>query len=61
MFLGASILSDEFRGFLEIIFQNDENIVQSWHIDGYAAFVAGWVIECESRDSNFMDVIYVAL
>ena len=41
MFLGASILSDEFRGFLEIIFQNDENIVQSWHIDGYAGFVTG--------------------
>ena len=41
MFLGASILPDEFRGFLEIIFQNDENIVQSWHIDGYAGFVTG--------------------
>lgn len=38
---GASILSHDFRGFLEIIFQNDESIVQSWHIDGNAAFVAG--------------------
>jgi hypothetical protein len=39
--LGASVLVLGFRGFLELVFQNNEDIVQSWHIDGYAAFVVG--------------------
>ncbi|KAH7431966.1 hypothetical protein KP509_07G001300 [Ceratopteris richardii] len=38
-FLGTAVLPTTFRGFLELVFQNDEDIVQSWHIDGYVAFV----------------------
>ncbi|EFJ17580.1 hypothetical protein SELMODRAFT_178788 [Selaginella moellendorffii] len=38
---GASVLSGTYRSFMEIIFQNNENPVQSWHIDGYAFFVVG--------------------
>ncbi|MCO5548483.1 hypothetical protein L7F22_001942 [Adiantum nelumboides] len=41
-FLGTAVLSTGYRGFLELVFQNDENIVQSWHIDGYVAFVVGF-------------------
>lgn len=41
IFLGTSVLSTSFRDFLEIVFQNDENIAQSWHVDGYSAFVVG--------------------
>eukprot|EP00250_Pteridium_aquilinum_P011875 c20362_g1_i1 orf=376-2049(+) len=41
-FLGAAVLPTGYRGFLELIFQNDENIVQSWHIDGYVAFIVGF-------------------
>ncbi|KAH7442864.1 hypothetical protein KP509_02G005000 [Ceratopteris richardii] len=40
-FLGAFALNTGYRGFLELVFQNDESIVQSWHIDGYTAFVVG--------------------
>ena len=39
--LGTSVLSVGFRGFMELVFQNNEDIVQSWHIDGYTAFVVG--------------------
>lgn len=41
-FLGAFVLNTGYRGFLEVVFQNDENIVQSWHLDGYTAFVVGF-------------------
>ncbi|KAH7442007.1 hypothetical protein KP509_03G066500 [Ceratopteris richardii] len=37
-----SVISGGFRGFLEIIFQNDEDQVQSYHLDGYAFFVVGF-------------------
>lgn len=40
-FAGTSIISTTFRDFFEIIFQNNEDVVQSWHIDGYNAFVVG--------------------
>ncbi|MCO5561024.1 hypothetical protein L7F22_014645 [Adiantum nelumboides] len=40
-FMGAFVLSTVYRGFLELVFQNDESIVQSWHIDGYAGFLVG--------------------
>ena len=32
------------RGFMEIIFQNNDTTVQSYHLDGYAFFVVGWAI-----------------
>ncbi|KAJ7543939.1 hypothetical protein O6H91_09G059300 [Diphasiastrum complanatum] len=40
--LGTSVLSGDFRSFLEVIFQNFEDTLQSWHIDGYNAFVVGY-------------------
>lgn len=41
MYLDTSVLGADFRAFVEIVFQNHENIVQSWHIDGYAFWVVG--------------------
>lgn len=38
----ASVISGGYRGFLEIVFQNDDNQVQSYHLDGYAFFVVGF-------------------
>lgn len=38
----ASVISGEYRGFLEIVFQNDDDAVQSYHFDGYAFFVVGF-------------------
>ncbi|XP_068646140.1 L-ascorbate oxidase homolog [Aristolochia californica] len=37
----TSVMGADFRAFIEIVFQNDEDIVQSWHLDGYSFFVVG--------------------
>ncbi|XP_010550775.1 PREDICTED: L-ascorbate oxidase homolog [Tarenaya hassleriana] len=39
--LQTSVMAANFREFIEIVFQNWENTVQSWHIDGYSFFVVG--------------------
>ncbi|XWS40244.1 hypothetical protein CRYUN_Cryun18bG0123700 [Craigia yunnanensis] len=41
MYLDTSVMGADFRAFVEIVFENQENIVQSWHIDGYAFWVVG--------------------
>lgn len=41
MYLDTSVMGADYRAFVEIVFQNHENIVQSWHIDGYAFWVVG--------------------
>jgi hypothetical protein len=40
-YLQTSVMSANFREFVEIVFQNWEDSVQSWHIDGYSFFVLG--------------------
>ncbi|KAL6197647.1 hypothetical protein ACLB2K_033253 [Fragaria x ananassa] len=40
-YLQTSVMHANFREFVEIIFQNWEDSVQSWHIDGYSFFVLG--------------------
>ncbi|KAJ7967110.1 L-ascorbate oxidase-like [Quillaja saponaria] len=61
MYLDTSVLGADFRAFVEIVFQNRENIVQSWHIDGYAFWVVGMdggVWTPASRDQyNLRDAI----
>ncbi|XP_068639248.1 L-ascorbate oxidase homolog [Aristolochia californica] len=37
----TSVMGADFRAFIEIVFQNDEDLVQSWHLDGYSFFVVG--------------------
>ncbi|KAL6002847.1 Monocopper oxidase-like protein sku5 [Asimina triloba] len=37
----TSIINGTYKGFMEIIFQNNDSIVQSYHLDGYAFFVVG--------------------
>ncbi|KAJ8650046.1 hypothetical protein MRB53_003069 [Persea americana] len=39
--IGTSIINGTYKGFLEIIFQNNDTTVQSFHMDGYAFFVVG--------------------
>ncbi|CAK8576787.1 unnamed protein product [Lathyrus sativus] len=39
--LDTSVMGADFRNFVEIVFQNRESIVQSWHIDGYSFWVVG--------------------
>ncbi|CAO2842520.1 unnamed protein product [Amaranthus hypochondriacus] len=37
----TAVLQTNYRSFIEIVFQNQEDYVQSYHIDGYAFFVVG--------------------
>ncbi|KAG9452405.1 hypothetical protein H6P81_005309 [Aristolochia fimbriata] len=39
--MATSVINGTYRGFIEIIFQNNDTIVQSYHMDGYAFFVVG--------------------
>lgn len=41
MYLDTSVMGADFRAFVEIVFQNHESIVQSYHIDGYSFWVVG--------------------
>ena len=41
IYLDTSVMNSDYRAYIEIVFQNDEDIVQSWHLDGYSFFVVG--------------------
>lgn len=40
-YLTTSVMAADFRAYVEIVFQNWEDTVQSWHIDGHSFFVVG--------------------
>ncbi|WOL10098.1 hypothetical protein Cni_G18852 [Canna indica] len=39
--IGRSLINGTYRGFMEIIFQNNHTKVHTYHLDGYAFFVVG--------------------
>ncbi|WOK95371.1 monocopper oxidase-like protein SKU5 [Canna indica] len=39
--LATSVINGTYKGFMEIIFQNNDTTVQTYHMDGYAFFVVG--------------------
>ncbi|KAI9113525.1 hypothetical protein K1719_015452 [Acacia pycnantha] len=41
-FTATSVLQSSHHDFLEIVFQNNENTLQSWHLDGYDFWVIGY-------------------
>ncbi|GFY89785.1 SKU5 similar 5 [Actinidia rufa] len=41
VYLDTSVMGADYRAFVEVVFENHENIVQSWHLDGYSFFVVG--------------------
>lgn len=41
----TSLINGTYRGFMEIIFQNNDTNVQNYHLDGYAFFVVGWAFD----------------
>lgn len=41
LYLDTSVMGADFRAFIEIVFENNEDILQSWHLDGYSFFVVG--------------------
>lgn len=40
-YLQTAVMNADFRGYIEIVFENAEELVQSWHIDGHNFFVVG--------------------
>ncbi|XP_020269063.1 L-ascorbate oxidase homolog isoform X1 [Asparagus officinalis] len=59
--LQPSVMPANFRDYVEIVFENDEDFVQSWHVDGYSFFVVGMEVgqwTPESRQGyNLRDTI----
>lgn len=41
MHIDTSVMGADHRAFVEIVFENHEGIMQSWHLDGYSFFVVG--------------------
>lgn len=39
--LGTSVIGTALHDFIEIVFQNNENTMQSWHFDGYDFWTVG--------------------
>ncbi|CAM8987291.1 unnamed protein product [Rhodiola kirilowii] len=39
--LDTSVMGTDYRIFVEIVFENREKILQSWHLDGYSFYVVG--------------------
>ena len=39
----TSIINGTYRGFMEVILQNNDTKMQSYHMSGYAFFAVGWV------------------
>lgn len=40
-YLQTSVMAADFRSFAEVVFENLEDTLQSWHIDGHIFFVVG--------------------
>eukprot|EP01018_Ginkgo_biloba_P037334 Gb_09725 [translate_table: standard] len=40
--IDTSVINGTYRGFMEVILQNNDTTVQSYHMDGYAFFVVGY-------------------
>ncbi|KAL3539124.1 hypothetical protein ACH5RR_002490 [Cinchona calisaya] len=41
MHIDTSVMGADYKAFVEIVFENRERIIQSWHLDGYSFFVVG--------------------
>ncbi|CAI0429566.1 unnamed protein product [Linum tenue] len=40
--VATSVIPTSLHDFIEVVFQNDENAMQSWHLDGYDFWVVGF-------------------
>lgn len=41
IYLDTGVMQTDYRSFVEIVFENPEDIVQSYHMNGYSFFVVG--------------------
>ncbi|EXC24855.1 L-ascorbate oxidase-like protein [Morus notabilis] len=60
-FVATSVILTSLHDFIEIVFQNTENTMQSWHLDGYDFWVVGygsgqWT-EAKRRTYNLVDAL----
>lgn len=42
--MDRSIINATYKGFIEIILQNNDTVVQTFHLDGYSFFVVGYCL-----------------
>lgn len=40
--IDRSVINATYKGFIEVIFQNNDTVMQSFHVDGYSFFVIGY-------------------
>ncbi|TQD78911.1 hypothetical protein C1H46_035541 [Malus baccata] len=48
----TSLINGTFKGFMEIIFQNNDTTVQNYHLDGSAFFVVGMDVGVWTENSR---------
>ncbi|TQE12323.1 hypothetical protein C1H46_001976 [Malus baccata] len=48
----TSLINGTFKGFMEVIFQNNDTTVQNYHLDGYAFFIVGMDIGVWTENSR---------
>ncbi|XP_044475545.1 L-ascorbate oxidase homolog [Mangifera indica] len=41
IYVDTGVMQVDYRAYIEIVFQNDEDIIQSYHLDGYSFWVVG--------------------
>ncbi|PIM97363.1 Multicopper oxidase [Handroanthus impetiginosus] len=59
--VAPSVVNATFRNFVEIIFENQENTIQTWHLDGYSFFAVAiepgtWSPE-KRKNYNLLDAV----
>ncbi|XP_006644902.1 L-ascorbate oxidase homolog [Oryza brachyantha] len=59
--LAPNVIQTEFRTFIEVVFENPEKSIDSFHINGYAFFAAGmgpgtWTPDCR-KTYNLLDTV----
>lgn len=50
--LGTGVVGTTLHDFVEIVFQNTEKAIQSWHLDGYSFYVVGY-------DATLIHTLYI--
>ncbi|KAL1207637.1 L-ascorbate oxidase-like protein [Cardamine amara subsp. amara] len=48
----TSVMQTDYKAFVEVVFENSENTVQTWHLDGHSSFVVGMELYKWSPDSR---------
>ncbi|KAK9109384.1 hypothetical protein Sjap_017444 [Stephania japonica] len=61
MQLQTSVMGAEHKSFVEILFENSENYIQSWHLDGHSFFLVGmdkggWTV-ASRKQYNLKDAV----